>query len=169
MQSIARTVILSYTLILSVSASEPTLSRSFSGIVATFRIKNSVIKLGEDLKIVVVYRNVSHRTVNFHFFQADEKAELYLKGSRQPLVNVFTGEPQYSDVILKPGESARFEEVFNLKGWPDLVAGNYEIRFHYHLALLFDKSLAEKYRRKYPVEYDLVPWEDRRHLFTITK
>lgn len=143
--------------------------RSFNGVTASFEIKDSVIRVGENLTVRVVYQNTGDRTVKFHFFEADEKAELYAKGRRQPLVNIFTGEPQYFDVILKPGESARFEEVFDLKGWPDLVPGDYEIRFYYHLALLFDKSLAEIYRKKYPVEYDLVPWEDRTHSFTITK
>lgn len=151
------------------ASSEHVRSRSFNGVTAAFEIKGSVIRIGEDLRVVVLYQNTGHRTVNFHFFQADEKAEIYPKGKSKPLFNVFLGEPQYSDVTLKPGGSARFEELFNLKGWPDLVPGDYEIRFFYHLGLLFDESLAESYRKKYPVEYDLVPWEVRRHSFTITK
>jgi hypothetical protein len=144
-------------------------SRSFNGVTAAFEIKDSTIRIGEDLKVAVVYRNTGHRTVSFHFFQTDQDAKLYSKGKREPLVNVFVGEPQYSDVTLKPGESARFEEIFNLKGWPDLVPGNYEIRFYYHLGLLLDESLAKSYRKKYHVEHNVVPWEDRRHSFVITK
>jgi hypothetical protein len=151
------------------ASSEHVRSRSFDGVTAAFEIKDFVIRIGEDLKVVAVYRNTGHRTVNFHFFQADQDTELYPKGKSKQLVNVFVGEPHYSDVILKPGESARFEETFNLKGWPDLVPGDYEIRFFYHLGLLFDDSLAKRYRKKYHVEHNVVPWEDRRHAFTITK
>lgn len=151
------------------AAPAPSSSRSFNGVTAAFEIKNPVVKSGDNLTVGVVYHNTGNQTVKFHFFKTDENAELYVRGSRLRLVNIFQGEPQFSDVILKPGENARGEEVFNLKGWRNLNPGSYEIRFYYRLGLLFDKSLAETYRKKYPVEDDLVAWEDRTHSFTIIK
>src|SRR5437588_13021321 len=133
-------------------------SRSFNGITATFEIKNPIIKLGEDLKIVVVYRNTSSRTVHFRFFHLDEDADLYRKGKRKPIIGGFVGEPQALRVTLSPGESFRFEDIFNMKKWPDLPPGDYEIHFSYHLGLLSDESLVKKYQAKYPHDGYVVPW-----------
>jgi hypothetical protein len=144
-------------------------SRSFNGITAAFEIKNSIIRIGEDLKVVVVYRNISSRTVNFRFAHLDGEAKLYQKGKKKPVIGGFVGEFPYREVTLNPGESFRFEDMFNMKGWPDLPPGDYEIRFSYHLGLLIDDSLAKEYQAKYPHDGYVVPWSERRYAFTITK
>ena len=99
-------------------ALEPAKSRSFNGITAAFQIKNPVIKIGEDLKVVVEYRNVSIRKVNFRFFHLDERVELYPKGEAKPIIGGFVGEAPHAEVTLNPGESYSFEDVINMKVGP---------------------------------------------------
>lgn len=144
-------------------------ARSFNGVVASFTIENPRVKLGENLKVKVVYRNVGHNPVEFRVYVADENAELYRKGIARPLVNIYNGEAQYDDLHLQPGESRVFEEVFDLRGWRDVTPGDYEVQFCYNLALLFDESLANTYRQKYHIDGYVIPWEERRHSFTVLK
>ena len=154
---------------LAVSASDPARSRSFHGVVASFYIQNPMVKPGEELRVAVVYRNTGAETVTFRFLQADEDAEVYRKGSREQILNRCVGEPAPSKVTLGPGKTARFEQTFPWQCWGHLVPGDYEVRFSYHLGLLADESEREKYKRKYPPDGYVVPWEDRRHRFTIAK
>jgi hypothetical protein len=151
------------------AASEPIQSRSFNGITAAFEIKNPIIRIGEDLKILVVYRNTSSRSVSFRFSHLDWDAELYQKGKTKPIIGGFVGEAPYREITLDPGESFRFEDVINMKGWPNLSAGNYEIRFCYHLSLLSEDSLIKECQEKYPHDGYVVPWSERRYPFTLIK
>jgi hypothetical protein len=151
------------------SASPRAQSRSFNGVTAIFEIKNFIIRSGEDLKIVVVYRNTSSRTVSFRFGHLDEDAEIYEIGKSKPIVGGYVGEFPFMEVTLKPGESHRFEDQFSMKGWPNLRPGDYEIRFCYDLGLLSDESLMKEYQAKYPHEGYVVPWSDRRYSFTLVK
>src|SRR5438270_12893928 len=92
-------------------------ARSFKGIIASFKIQNPIIKIGEDLKIVVVYRNTGNNKVHFRFFHLDENADVYKKGEDKPIIGGFTGEPAPLETTLNPGESLRFEDVFDMKGF----------------------------------------------------
>ena len=121
------------------------------------------------MKVVVVYRNMSGRTVNFRFAHLDEEAELYQKGKTKPIIGGFSGEAPYATITLNPGESYRFEDLLNMKGWPNLPPADYEIRFSYNLNLLFDESLIEKYQAKYPHDGYVVPWNEHRYAFTLIK
>lgn len=144
-------------------------SRSFNGVVASFRIKNPIISVGEDLKIIVVYRNTGTRAVKFRFYQVDEWVELFRKGENESIAGGFVGEPQFEEVTIKPGKSVRVEQTFNMKGWPYLAAGKYEIRFFYHLGLLFDESLIKQYQAKYPHPGYVVAWSNRRYPFRLSR
>jgi hypothetical protein len=144
-------------------------SRSFNGVTATFEIKTPVVKIGEDLRIVVVYRNVSDQTVSFRFFHLDEDGEIYPKGKTKPVIGGFVGEPQYQEVTLKPGEKLRFEDAFDMKGWVNLRPGAYEVRFFYHLGLLPDESRVKEYLKRYPHDGNVVPWDDRRYAFSLVE
>ena len=154
---------------LTTSASEPPHSRSFNGVVASFHIQNPVVKPGDELTVAVVYRNTGAATVTFRFLQADEDAEVYRRGSQEQILKGCVGEPAPSNVTLGPGKSARFEQTFSWQCWDQLRPGDYEVRFCYHLGLLADESERENYQRKYPHDGYVVPWEDSRHRFTVTK
>lgn len=144
-------------------------SRLFNGVSATFEIKNPIITSGQDLKIVVVYRNTSSHTISFRFGHLEEDAEVYEKGKSKPIVGGYVGEFPFLEVTLKPGESHRFEDQFSLKGWPNLAPGNYEVRFYYHLSLLGDDASIKEYQAKYPHDGYVVPWSDRRYAFILKK
>jgi hypothetical protein len=144
-------------------------SRCFNGITATFEITNPIIRTGEDLKVVVVYRNTGSETVHFRFFHVDEDADVYRRGEKRRLIGGFTGEPAPLETTLKPGQSFRFEDKFDMKGWSRLKPGDYEIRFGYHLGLLGDESLIRKYRASYPHDGYVVPWTDHRYPFTLVR
>lgn len=146
----------------------PARARSFNGVVAEFRIKDPVIKMGEDLRLIVQYKNTGSKPVTFRFFAPDVDGQLYRRGEREPIIGGYVGEFASTKVTLQAGASAQFDEVFNLRGWR-LTPGDYEVRFYYHLALLDNAKLAQKYKNKYPHDFNVVPWEDRRHQFTITK
>jgi hypothetical protein len=144
-------------------------ARSFQGVVASFRVKDRVIKLGDKLTVITVYRNIGTETVTFRFFGPDVDAEIYEKGEREPLLRGCIGTPAPQKVVLQPSESVRFEEPAHLPCWSDLTPGDFEIQFHYHLGLLRDESLQKKYLQMYPHDGYVVAWEDRRHQFTIVK
>lgn len=144
-------------------------SRSFNGVTATFEIKNPVLKVGEDLRINVTYRNESRRTVNFRYLHLEVDVEFYEKGKMKPLIGGSVGEPAPQEVTLEPGKSLVFEDVVYTKRWDNLVPGAYEVRFSYHLGLLLDKSLQKKYLKTYPHTGYVVPWNDRRYAFTLVK
>jgi hypothetical protein len=119
--------------------------------------------------VIVVYKNTGSKAVKFRYVDAVQTAEVYRSGNRKPLIGGYISHGPHSEVTLMPGESVQFDEAFNLAAWHDLAPGKYEIRFFYHLWLLRDESLAQKYKNKYPNEGYLVPWEDRKHPFTIVK
>ncbi len=50
-----------------------------------------------------------------------------------------------------------------------LQPGDYEVQFGYHLGLLIDQSLVRRYQAKYPHDGYVVPWNDRRYAFALTK
>jgi hypothetical protein len=137
-------------------------------VIAEFRIKNPVVKVRQNLTLIVAYKNTAATPVTFRYGDTDLEARIYRRGQSKPLIGGQVGEFPYSEATLQPGESITFEEVFHLGGW-DLEPGHYEVQFFYHLGLLRDESLADKYIKKYPNYYYLVPWEDRKHPFTVTK
>jgi hypothetical protein len=144
-------------------------SRSFEGVTAAFEVKTPVVKLGEDLKVTVVYSNDSAYNVRFRFFPVQEDAELYRKGDREAIIGGFSGEPHFDEVILKPGEKFQVDDSILMRAWHDLVPGNYEIRFCYHLGLFEDEMLRKKYQSIYPHDQYVVPWNDRKYQFTLVK
>ncbi len=100
------------------AATKPPRSRFFNGVTASFEIKNPIVRLGEELKVVVGYRNGSNRTVRFRFSHLDFEAELYKKGKRKAIIGGYVGEAPYREISLSPGETFRTEDVFSLNGWP---------------------------------------------------
>jgi hypothetical protein len=149
------------------AASESIQARSFNGVTATFTIKNPVIRIGENLKVVVVYRNTSDRTVKFRFAHLDAEAELYPKGKSKSIIGGNIGEMPFAEVTLGPGDSFPVEDEVNMKGWPQLKPGDYEIQFFYHLGLLPDSALIKHYQAIYPHDHYVVPWSDRRYGFRL--
>jgi len=154
---------------MSVAVTKAMHSRVFNGVIADFKIKSPIIRIGEDLKVDVAYQNTKDRIVAFRFSHLDEDIELYSKGSQKPIIGGFVGEAPYAEVRLKPGESFRFVDTINMKGWPDLPPGEYEVRFAYHLGLLSDDALIKRYQAIYPHNHYVVPWSERRYGFRLVK
>ena len=150
------------------NAAESGGSRSFEGVIAAFRIKEPIIKPGENLKVVTVYQNTTSTAVNFRYLLLTEDAEIFRKDEREPLQHGCVGEPAVQEGTLKPLETVEFEEEVYLKCWDHLTPGDYEIRFCYHLGVL-PEEIQEKYLKKYPHDGLVVPWSDRRYRFTIAK
>ena len=169
MSLVLRTLVAASVLTLSTDASESTQSRTFNDVAATFQIETPVVKAGENLKVEVIYSNTGNETVIFRYFYADVDAEIYRKGAKEPLLRACIGEYPFSETTLRPFQSVRVEDTVYLHCWDQLVPGRYEIRFHYHLGLLRNETLAQKYQRMYPHNFYVVAWEDRRHSFTITE
>lgn len=142
-----------------------------NGVTATVEIITPVIRAGENLKTRIVFRNTGTRPVAFRFLPSlMEHAVLYSNGERVPFANRAIGEVSYSEVFLKPGESTQINDNLPLKIWYDLVPGQYQIRFYYHLGLLLpNRSLMEAYERHYHAVNGLVPLERRSHSFTVVK
>ena len=162
-------LVVAWILSLSANASEPTQSRIFNGVAASFRIETPVVRLGQNLKVEVIYTNTGKDIVNFRYGFAEVDAEIYLKGAKDPLLRGCIGEYPMFETRLKPFQSVRLEETMYLQCWDDLAPGRYEIRFHYHLGLLRDEALAQKYQRMYPHNFCVVAWEERKHAFRIAK
>jgi hypothetical protein len=120
----------------------------------------------QDLRVAVAYTNNTDKTIKFRFFGLDSDAKIYRKGEDKPVVGV-SGELPIREVTLKRGATVHLDDLVHLKEWPDLLPGDYEIRFFYHLGAWQDRALARKYQDKYPHDGLVVPWDENRYPFTV--
>jgi hypothetical protein len=149
MQAIARVAIV---LVLGVASNtaESGGSRSIEGVIATFRIMNPIVKPGDPLRVLTVYRNTGFMTVHFPFMNPNYFSEIFRKGQREQVAGYYMGTPFVDEVILKPFESVEFEEELSLEGWEHLAPGDYEIQFCFHLGML-PEAIQGNYPREYPM------------------
>jgi hypothetical protein len=169
MPRIVRLAIL-FVLIVVSNAAESGGSRSIEGVTATFRIRTPIIKRGGKLKVVTVYHNAGSTTVRFPYMpDPSHFSEIFRKGERNHVHGYYFGTPAVEEVTLKPSESVTFKEVVDLRAFEDLPPGDYEIQFCYHVGMLLPREKQQKYLKKYPHEYFVVPWSDQRYPFTIAK
>jgi hypothetical protein len=152
----------------SLAQQQPAGSRSFEGVTATFQIRNPILMQRQDLKVAVAYTNNTDKTIKFRFFGLDSDAKIFRKGQKEPVAGVgVSGEVPIREVTLKLGATVRLSDLVHLKEWPDLLPGDYEIRFFYHLGAWQDRALARKYQDKYPHDGLVVPWDENRYPFTV--
>ncbi len=168
MRTIARLAIVYLVLVVASNAAESGGTRSFEGVIATFRITTPIIKPGDKLKVTTVYHNTGLTTVHFPFTDPSHFSEIFRKGEREQVPGYYIGTPFVQEVILKPLESVELDEEVDLRAWEDLSPGDYEIRFCFHLGML-PEEIQGKYQREYPYDSLVVPWSDRRYQFTIAK
>jgi hypothetical protein len=168
MQAIARVAIVLVLVGVCSNAAESGASRSIEGVIATFRIMNPLVKPGDPLRVLTVYRNISFMTVHFPFMNPNYFSEIFRKGQRAPVTGYYMGTPSVEEVILKPFESVEFEEELSLAGWEHLSPGDYEIQFCFHLGML-PEAIEGNYPREYPYDSLVIPWSDQRYQFTIAK
>jgi hypothetical protein len=144
-------------------------SRAFDGVVTSFHIKRSTIKLGEPLLVDYQLRNTSRRTVRFRYLPVSVHQRIFSHGVEVATKCTALMEFATRHVTLRPGESVEVHDSAEITACFNLTPGEYTIRFHYDLSLLPDRTMAERYAEQYHAIKFLVPWDDDDHVFHMVR
>ncbi len=145
-------------------------AQTFNGIKAAFALQNPSIRKPQPLKIRLLLRNSSDRTVEFtyttpilHIRIYDATKKLVEERPDAPVL-----EPVAYPVRLAPNQ--KYETILTVDLWTfyELPPSKYYLRFYYDLRLLDDKAIIRRYSQLYHSS-DLVLWDTRYYSFSVVR
>jgi hypothetical protein len=144
--------------------------RTFNGVQARFELANPILRKNDSLKIRLVLRNASNRTVDFAYTATILHIRVYDAAKKEidQRVDAPILQPVAYPVRLAPGKD--YETVLTVDLWTyyDLLPGEYYLRFYYDLRLLDEKVLTaddQKLYRRSP----LILWDTRYYPFRVAR